>query len=94
MTRRIGMVIAVVRVRAHYAHLLVIGAMVALGQPCRFSIWHSANFGAATIERTFLAVDITDLEALILWSFEDLVTMQTVKGVSRVLTGWRRLTTR
>jgi hypothetical protein len=69
-------------------YFLIIGAIVALDQPCTLSIWHSANFAsAAALERTFLAVNVTDLEALVLWSFENLVTMQTVEGISRVLAG-------
>jgi len=69
-------------------YLLVIGAVVALRQPGRFSIWYSTDFGPnanATLEGRFLAINVTDLEALILWPFEDLVTMETVEGVGGVL---------
>ena len=60
--------------------------MVALRQPGRFSIWYSTDFGPnAALEGRFLAINVTDLESLVLWSFEDLVTMETVEGVSGVL---------
>ena len=60
--------------------------MVALRQPGRFSIWYSTDFGpSTTFEGRFLAIDVTDLEALILWPFEDLVTMETVECVGGVL---------
>jgi hypothetical protein len=62
--------------------------VVALSQPGRLSIWYSTEFGnSATIEGRTLAVDITDVETLILWPFEDLVTMETVEGLGSVLAG-------
>jgi hypothetical protein len=35
-----------------------------------------------------LAIDVAYLQTLVLWPFEDLVTMETVESVGRVLTGW------
>jgi len=70
-----------------HPYLLVIGAVVTLRQPSRFGIRYSANFGPnAAFEGWFLVVDITNLQALILWPFEDFVTVETVEGVSGVLT--------
>jgi hypothetical protein len=40
----------------------------------------------AAVHRRRLAIDVADLETLILWTLEDLVAMKTVEGVGRVLT--------
>ncbi len=62
--------------------------MVALRQPSRFSIWYFADFGpSASFEGGILALDVTNLEALILWPFKDLVAMETIERVGRVLAG-------
>jgi hypothetical protein len=76
------------RERPHYSYLLVIRAMVTLRQPSGFGIRYSADFGpSAALEGGSLALDVTDLETLILWPFEDLVAMETIERVGRVLAG-------
>jgi hypothetical protein len=40
----------------------------------------------AAVQRWRLAIDVADLETLILWPLEDLVAMKTIEGVGRVLT--------
>jgi hypothetical protein len=63
--------------------------VVALRQPGRLGIWYPADIGtSATFEGRLLAIDVTDLETLVLWPFEDLVTMETVEGVGGVLASW------
>jgi hypothetical protein len=40
----------------------------------------------AALKGGCLAFDRTDLEALIVWPFEDLVSMETIERVGRILT--------
>lgn len=71
--------------------LLVVRALEALCEPGRLAIWHS---GQITRERHLdlrrLALDLADLESLILGLLEDFLSVQSVKRSGGILTSYTR----
>jgi hypothetical protein len=57
-------------------YLGVIRTVIPLLQPRRFRIWNFANFADdAAVNNALLALDHTDLKTLVLWPFENLISM-------------------
>jgi len=58
-------------------------------QPGGFGIWNGAGLSwDLAMKNALLPCNDADPEALIMWSFEDLVAMKTKKGFCGILSGW------
>ena len=70
------------------AYLLKVGAMIAWRKPGRFGIRNKRDFSrTGWSNQRHLILDGANNQSLVLGSIEDFLLMETIKGLSRILSG-------